>query len=107
MDAAVIQNLNRLDKVDPELKNFFADPARKLLKDADLVNTLAAALACMSGFLEVPQDRSLLTQVCLLKYKTRLIFSVPTSLASAIVGCLNTLATSLACKSGFLDSSLR
>lgn len=62
MNAAVIQNLNRLDKVDPELKNFFADPARKLLKDADPVNTLAAALACMSGFLEVPQDRSLLTQ---------------------------------------------
>ena len=65
MEAAVLQGLKRLDKVDPTVKDFFAEPARKLLaeSDADPVDALAAALACMSGFQEVPQDRSLLTQV--------------------------------------------
>ena len=63
MQASVKQALRRLDNVDPEVKEFFMGAAKTVAEGADPVQALAAALGCMSGFTEVPQDRSLLTQV--------------------------------------------
>ena len=63
MQASVKQALRRLDNVDPEVKEFFMGAAKTVVEGADPVQALAAALGCMSGFTEVPQDRSLLTQV--------------------------------------------
>lgn len=63
MEASVKQALKRLDKVDPEVKAFFTGAAKTVAEGADPVDALAAALGCLSGLTEVPQDRSLLTQV--------------------------------------------
>lgn len=63
MQASVKQALRRLDNVDPEVKEFFMGAAKTVAEGADPVDALAAALGCMSGFTEVPKDRSLLTQV--------------------------------------------
>ena len=63
MQASVKQALRRLDNVDPGVKEFFKGAAKTVAEGADPVDALAAALGCMSGFTEVPQDRSLLTQV--------------------------------------------
>ena len=63
MQASVRQALRRLDNVDPGVKEFFMGAAKTVSEGADPVDALAAALGCMSGFTEVPQDRSLLTQV--------------------------------------------
>lgn len=63
MQASVKQALRRLDNVDPGVKEFFMGAAKTVSEGADPVDALAAALGCMSGFTEVPQDRSLLTQV--------------------------------------------
>ena len=63
MQASVKQALRRLDNVDPGVKEFFKGAATTVAEGADPVDALAAALGCMSGFTEVPQDRSLLTQV--------------------------------------------
>lgn len=63
MQASVKQALRRLDNVDPGVKEFFKGAAKTVADGADPVDALAAALGCMSGFTEVPKDRSLLTQV--------------------------------------------
>ena len=63
MQSSVKQALRRLDNVDPGVKEFFKGAAKTVAEGADPVDALAAALGCMSGFTEVPQDRSLLTQV--------------------------------------------
>ncbi|KAL3136406.1 hypothetical protein ABBQ38_005663 [Trebouxia sp. C0009 RCD-2024] len=62
MQASVKQALRRLDNVDPGVKEFFKGAAKTVADGADPVDALAAALGCMSGFTEVPKDRSLLTQ---------------------------------------------
>lgn len=63
MQASVKQALRRLDNVDPEVKAFFMGAAQTVAASADPVDALASALGCLSGLTEVPQDRSLLTQV--------------------------------------------
>ena len=64
MHASARNMLRRLDLVDADIKAFF-DPAAEtvLASGYDPKDALARALAAMSGINEVPQPRSLLTQV--------------------------------------------
>ena len=64
MHASARNMLRRLDLVDEDIKSFF-DPAAEtvLASGYDPKEALARALAAMSGINEVPQPRSLLTQV--------------------------------------------
>ena len=62
MAASARQVLRRLDKVDADVQRFFEPAADAVLASgADARDALAAALAAMSGLLEVPQERSLLS----------------------------------------------
>ena len=64
MDACAVTASNALKKVDDELLPYFSPAAAKLLPedaDEDIKNTLAAALAAISGQTEAPPPRSLLT----------------------------------------------
>lgn len=62
MRAASLQVANRLDKVDPAVVKFFEPAAERLLQVQDPHFSLAASLAALSGFTEVPKPRSLITQ---------------------------------------------
>jgi hypothetical protein len=53
--------LNKLDKVESGVIEFFEPAAEKLLASAQPARVLAAALAAMAGFRSVPSPRSLLT----------------------------------------------
>lgn len=61
MTAASRSVLTRLDKVESGVIEFFVPAAEKLLSTGQPSRVLAAALAAMSGFKNVPQPRSLLT----------------------------------------------
>ncbi|KIY91360.1 hypothetical protein MNEG_16604, partial [Monoraphidium neglectum] len=61
MTAASRSVLTRLDKVEGGVIDFFVPAAEKLLSAGQPSRVLAAALAAMSGFKNVPQPRSLLT----------------------------------------------
>ena len=64
MHASARNMLRRLDLVDDEIKEFFNPAAETVLASGyDPKEALARALAAMSGINEVPQPRSLLTQV--------------------------------------------
>lgn len=49
--------LRRLDNVDDKVKAFFAPAAKAVLDNSDAHNALAAALAALSGIIEVPKQR--------------------------------------------------
>ena len=49
--------LRRLDNVDDKVKAFFAPAATAVLDNSDAHNALAAALAALSGIIEVPKQR--------------------------------------------------
>jgi len=51
------QVLRRLDNVDEKVKAFFAPAATAVLDNSDAHNALAAALAALSGIIEVPKQR--------------------------------------------------
>ena len=55
--AGCAQVLRRLDNVDDKVKAFFAPAARAVLDNSDAHNALAAALAALSGIIEVPKQR--------------------------------------------------
>ncbi len=59
--AASRSVLNRLDKVEPGVIDFFEPAAERLLAAGSPAKVLAAALAAMSGFRNVPAPKSLLT----------------------------------------------
>lgn len=62
MAASARQVMRRLDRVDANVKTFFEPAADAVLgSGADARDALAAALAAMSGLLEVPKERSLLS----------------------------------------------
>lgn len=62
MAASARQVMRRLDRVDADVKAFFEPAADAVLgSGADARDALAAALAAMSGLLEVPKERSLLS----------------------------------------------
>lgn len=62
MSASARQVMRRLDRVDADVKAFFEPAADAVLgSGADARDALAAALAAMSGLLEVPKERSLLS----------------------------------------------
>ena len=62
MAASARQVLRRLDRVDADVAKFFEPAADAVLESgANARDALAAALAAMSGLLEVPQERSLLS----------------------------------------------
>lgn len=60
--AASRQVATRLDAVDPDVIKFFEPAAERLLQVKDPHHCLAASLAALSGFTEVPKPRSLITQ---------------------------------------------
>ena len=62
MAASARQVLRRLDKVDTDVRTFFEPAADAVLASADPRHALSSALAAMSGLLEVPKERSLLSQ---------------------------------------------
>ncbi|KAK9839323.1 hypothetical protein WJX81_008091 [Elliptochloris bilobata] len=62
MSASAKQVLRRLDNVDEKVKAFFGPAATAVLDNSDAHNALAAALAALSGIIEVPKQRSLLSQ---------------------------------------------
>ena len=62
MAASARQVMRRLDNVDADVRSFFEPAADAVLASADPRMALASALAAMSGMLEVPQERSLLSQ---------------------------------------------
>ena len=49
--------LRRLDNVDPGVKEFFAPAAQLVLESDDPHNAMCAALAALSGLMEVPKPR--------------------------------------------------
>ena len=49
--------LRRLDNVDPGVKEFFAPAAKLVLQSEDPQNAMCAALAALSGLMEVPKPR--------------------------------------------------
>ena len=51
------QVARRLDNVDDDVKAFFRPAADAVLANADPHNAMAAALAALSGILQVPKDR--------------------------------------------------
>jgi ATP-dependent RNA helicase DDX21 len=51
------QVLRRLDNVDASVKEFFAPAAKLVLESEDPQNAMCAALAALSGMLEVPKPR--------------------------------------------------
>lgn len=55
--AVRAQVLRRLDNVDPGVKEFFAPAAKLVLESDDPQNAMCAALAALSGLLEVPKPR--------------------------------------------------
>ena len=55
--AGCAQVLRRLDNVDDKVKAFFAPAAKAVLDNSDAHNALAAALAALSGIIEVPKQR--------------------------------------------------
>lgn len=55
--AGRAQVLRRLDNVDDKVKAFFAPAAKAVLDNSDAHNALAAALAALSGIIEVPKQR--------------------------------------------------
>ena len=55
--AGRAQVLRRLDNVDDKVKAFFAPAATAVLDNSDAHNALAAALAALSGIIEVPKQR--------------------------------------------------
>ena len=62
MAASARQVMRRLDRVDADVKTFFEPAADAVLgSGANARDALAAALAAMSGLLEVPKERSLLS----------------------------------------------
>ena len=62
MAASARQVMRRLDRVDANVKTFFEPAADAVLgSGANARDALAAALAAMSGLLEVPKERSLLS----------------------------------------------
>jgi ATP-dependent RNA helicase DDX21 len=62
MSASTRQVLRRLDRVDADVRAFFEPAAETVLASADPKLALSSALAAMSGLLEVPKERSLLSQ---------------------------------------------
>ena len=62
MAASARQVLRRLDGVDADVRTFFEPAADAVLASADPRHALSSALAAMSGLLEVPKERSLLSQ---------------------------------------------
>lgn len=52
-----MQVLRRLDNVDEKVKTFFAPAATAVLEQSDAHNALCAALAALSGIIEVPKQR--------------------------------------------------
>jgi len=64
MDACAVTASNLLAKVDEELLPYFTPAAKRLLPDVvdtEVLKTLSAALAALSGHTEAPPPRSLLT----------------------------------------------
>lgn len=62
MAASAKQVLRRLDNVDDSLKGFFEPAAKLVMAQSDPQDALSRALAALSGLLEVPKPRSILTQ---------------------------------------------
>ena len=57
MAASARQVAKRLDNIDEGVKDFFRPAADAVLANADPHNAMAAALAALSGIMEVPKDR--------------------------------------------------
>ena len=57
MAASAKQVMRRLDNIDPDVKSFFMPAASAVLANADPHNAMAAALAALSGIMEVPTSR--------------------------------------------------
>ena len=57
MAASARQVARRLDNIDENVKEFFRPAANAVLANADPHDAMAAALAALSGILEVPKDR--------------------------------------------------
>lgn len=61
MTAAAKQVMRRLDNVEDEVKAYFAPIANLVLTSRDPQDAMEAALAALSGIMQVPTPRSLLT----------------------------------------------
>ena len=58
LNASAKQVLRRLDNIDPKLKEFFMPAAQTVMQQhSDPTDALCAALAALSGLLEVPLPR--------------------------------------------------
>ena len=57
LHARLRQVLRRLDNVDPGVKEFFAPAAKLVLQSEDPQDAMCAALAALSGLMEVPKPR--------------------------------------------------
>ena len=57
MAASAKQVMRRLDNIDPQVKAFFQPAASAVLSNADPQVAMSAALAALSGILEVPKER--------------------------------------------------
>ncbi|EIE18444.1 DEAD-domain-containing protein [Coccomyxa subellipsoidea C-169] len=62
MEASAKQVLRRLDNVDEKVIEFFAPAAKLVLERGDKHDAMCRALAALSGLIEVPKPRSLITQ---------------------------------------------
>jgi ATP-dependent RNA helicase DDX21 len=62
MESSAKQVLRRLDNVDEDVKAFFMPAAEAVMATSDPKDAMCAALAALSGLMDVPKPRSLLTQ---------------------------------------------